>query len=102
MTEPIDSPQLPSGDDRRTPLLVCAPLRVEARAVRRGLRDSARAAGTTGRDGAGDAASVVRTGYGTTRAANRAAEVEHIPFGMMAITGTGAGLIPDRPGPACS
>ena len=95
MTEPIDSPQPPPGDDRRAPLLVCAPLRVEARAVRRGLRDSARAAGTTGRDDAGDAASVVRTGYGTTRAANRAAEVEHIPFGMMAITGTGAGLVPD-------
>jgi 4-hydroxy-3-methylbut-2-enyl diphosphate reductase len=95
MTEPIDSPQPPPGDDRRAPLLVCAPLRVEARAVRRGLRDSAQAAGTAGRDDAGDAASVVRTGYGTTRAANRAAEVEHIPFGMMAITGTGAGLVPD-------
>jgi 4-hydroxy-3-methylbut-2-enyl diphosphate reductase len=99
MTEPIESPQPPPGDDRRAPLLVCAPLRVEARAVRRGLRDSARTAGAAGRDGAGQAASVVRTGYGTTRAASRAAEVQHIPFGMMAITGTGAGLVPDvRPG----
>jgi 4-hydroxy-3-methylbut-2-enyl diphosphate reductase len=101
MTEPIDSPRQPPGDDRRAPLLVCAPLRAEARAVRRGLRDSARVTGpaggtgATGRDGAGDAARVVRTGLGTTRAASRAADVSQIPFGMMAITGTGAGLHPD-------
>jgi 4-hydroxy-3-methylbut-2-enyl diphosphate reductase len=94
MTEPIESPQPPPGDDRRAPLLVCAPLRVEARAVRRGLRDSARAGGASGRDGA-DAASVVRTGYGITRAVNRAADVHQIPFGMLAITGTGAGLAAD-------
>jgi 4-hydroxy-3-methylbut-2-enyl diphosphate reductase len=99
MTEPIESPQPPPGEQSRAPLLVCAPLRVEARAVRRGLRDSARDAGAAGRDGAGEAASVVRTGYGTTRATSRAAKVQHIPFGMMAITGTGAGLVPDlRPG----
>ncbi|HYZ54779.1 MAG TPA: 4-hydroxy-3-methylbut-2-enyl diphosphate reductase [Streptosporangiaceae bacterium] len=99
MTEPIHPPQYPPGgppgSDGRLPLLVCAPLRVEARAVKRGLRDSARAARPVRPSaGAADASSVLRTGYGSTRAANRALEVRQIPFGMLAITGTGAGLAP--------
>ncbi len=76
------------------PLLVCAPLRFEARAVRRGLRDSARAGGGTSRDDA-DTPTVIRTGYGSSRAASHAEKVRHGPFGMLAITGTGAGLVPE-------
>jgi 4-hydroxy-3-methylbut-2-enyl diphosphate reductase len=95
MTELIHSPQgppiSPRGEDGRPPLLVCAPLRFEARAVRRGLRDSARAGGGPAAGGT-EAASVLRTGYGTTRAANRADELRQTSFGMLAITGTGAGL----------
>jgi 4-hydroxy-3-methylbut-2-en-1-yl diphosphate reductase len=97
MTEPIHSPQPAPGrlpGDGRSPLLVCAPLRFEARAVRRGLRDSARA--SSGAAGGAETRSVLRTGYGTTRrATNRVAEVRQIPFGMLAITGTGAGLAAD-------
>ncbi|HLH57779.1 MAG TPA: 4-hydroxy-3-methylbut-2-enyl diphosphate reductase [Streptosporangiaceae bacterium] len=101
MTEPLHSPSpdgRPPGD--QPPLLVCAPLRVEARAVRRGLRDSARAGSraTGSQAPAGDGAagaSVLRTGYGTRRASHRAVEVSHGTFGMMAITGTGAGLTAD-------
>src|SRR6201999_966190 len=77
------------------PLLVCAPLRFEARAVRRGLRDSARAAGSGRRAARAAAPAVVRTGYGPTRAADRAARLEADSFRMMAITGTAAGLAPD-------
>jgi 4-hydroxy-3-methylbut-2-enyl diphosphate reductase len=78
------------------PLLVCTPLRAEAQAVRRGLRDSAKAA--DGVSGA-DAPTVLRTGYGAARAASRASEIRHLPFGMLAIMGTGAGLAADlRPG----
>jgi 4-hydroxy-3-methylbut-2-enyl diphosphate reductase len=65
-------------------LLVCSPLRLEARAVRRGI---------------GDAADVQRTGYGAARAAAAAAELRTTPFGMLAVAGTGAGLGTDqRPG----
>ena len=46
------------------PLLVCAPLRFEARAVRRGLRDSARAAGSGRRAARRGAPEVLRAGYG--------------------------------------
>src|SRR6201994_4132258 len=82
------------------PLLVCAPLRFEARAVRRGLRDSARAAGR-GPAGRGRRAArrgapeVLRVGYGPARAAARAAELESGTFATMAVMGTGAGLAPD-------
>ncbi|HEX4255127.1 MAG TPA: 4-hydroxy-3-methylbut-2-enyl diphosphate reductase [Streptosporangiaceae bacterium] len=77
------------------PLLVCAPLRFEARAVRRGLRDSARAAGSGRRAARAAAPGVLRIGYGPARAADRAARIEAGSFGMMAITGTAAGLAPD-------
>jgi len=74
------------------PMLVCAPLRLEARAVGRGLRDSGRAAGA-GRGA--QPPTVLRTGYGPRRAADRADTVRRGPFGMLAITGTGAGLAPE-------
>jgi 4-hydroxy-3-methylbut-2-enyl diphosphate reductase len=77
------------------PLLVCAPLRFEARAVRRGLRDSARAAGSGRRAARAAAPAVLRTGYGPARAADQAARIEAGSFRMMAITGTAAGLAPD-------
>jgi 4-hydroxy-3-methylbut-2-enyl diphosphate reductase len=65
-------------------LLVCAPLRLEARAVRRGL---------------GAAGHVLATGYGPRRAGRRAAALRQVPFGALAIAGTGGGLARDlRPG----
>jgi 4-hydroxy-3-methylbut-2-en-1-yl diphosphate reductase len=60
--------------------IVCAPLRFEARAVRRGL------------GGAGD---VRATGYGPARAAKHAAMLADRPFGMLAVAGTGGGLTRD-------
>jgi len=88
----------PLAEPPAGPLLVCAPLRFEARAIRRGLRDSARAGGGTGRGDAGSP-TVMRTGYGSVRAARHAEKVREGSFGMLAITGTGAGLAPVlRPG----
>ena len=62
-----------------TDLLACAPLRIEARAVRRGLN------GMPG-------VRVARTGYGSRRSAQQAAELARQPFGMMAVTGVGGAL----------
>jgi 4-hydroxy-3-methylbut-2-en-1-yl diphosphate reductase len=65
-------------------LLVCAPLRLEARALRRGL---------------GDGVEVRRTGYGVTRASKQADRLPGNSFGMLVIGGTGAGLSTElRPG----
>ncbi len=61
-------------------LVVCAPLRLEARAVRRGV-----AAGTR----------VLQTGYGPRRSARQAGRLERSPFGMLAVAGVGGGLAPD-------
>ncbi len=61
-------------------LLVCSPLRLEARAVRRGV-------------GAGG--DVRRTGYGPGKSAQQAAVLRSLPFGMLAIAGTGGGLTGD-------
>ena len=58
-------------------LVVCAPLRLEARAVRRGLR------------GRGE---VRRSGYGPARAARRAAELRDGSFGKLAVGGVGGGI----------
>ena len=99
---------------RRSPvtgagLLVCAPLRLEARAVRRGLR-SASQAGTsqagasqagTSQAGASQfgAGRVVATGYGPRRAAARADALRQEPFAALAVAGTGGGLSAElRPG----
>jgi 4-hydroxy-3-methylbut-2-enyl diphosphate reductase len=68
----------PAGNGRATSgLLVCAPLRIEARAVRRGI---------------GGAAEVRVTGYGKARAAKQAALLRGESFGMLAVAGTGGGL----------
>ena len=56
-------------------LVVCSPLRIEARAMRRGL---------------GDAAEVRHSGYGTTRATAQADRLRGVPFAAMAVGGTGA------------
>jgi 4-hydroxy-3-methylbut-2-enyl diphosphate reductase len=66
-----------------TETIICAPMRIEARAIRRGLRGSA------------DPPEVLRTGYGTTRAADRAGELKSGSFGQMIIMGVGAGLTTD-------
>jgi 4-hydroxy-3-methylbut-2-enyl diphosphate reductase len=67
------------------PLLICAPMRIEARAIRRGLRPGP--------------ADIFRTGWGTTRAAQAAKNMSHRPFGPVVVMGTGAGLTGDlRPG----
>jgi 4-hydroxy-3-methylbut-2-en-1-yl diphosphate reductase len=58
-------------------LLVCAPLRLEARAIRRGLR------------GDGD---VRRTGMGARKSARQAAQLRTGGFGMLAVAGVGGGL----------
>jgi 4-hydroxy-3-methylbut-2-enyl diphosphate reductase len=61
-------------------LLICAPLRVEARAVRRGLNGSARHVAVT------------RAGFGPVRAARRAEGLVREPFGMLAVAGVGGAL----------
>src|SRR6266566_2569757 len=71
------------------PLLICAPMRIEARAIRQGLRAGAEVVRT------GSAPTVLRTGYGTTRAAERAGELKASPFGQLVIMGVGAGLTAD-------
>jgi 4-hydroxy-3-methylbut-2-en-1-yl diphosphate reductase len=63
------------------PMVVCTPLRVEARAVRRGL---------------GDGADVLRTGYGAAKSAARADQLGAAPFRMLAIAGCGGGLTADQ------
>ena len=99
MTEPIHSPpDGPVGPDGNAPLLVCAPLRFEARAVRRGLRDGDpgdSGAGSGAGHGIADPPTVLRTGYGTKRSAGRLEKMRQVRFGTLAITGTGVGLAPD-------
>jgi 4-hydroxy-3-methylbut-2-en-1-yl diphosphate reductase len=63
-----------------TGLLICSPLGIEARAVRRGLtRDT----------------SVLRTGYGSTRSAARAREMSQRSFSQLAVMGVGGALTAD-------
>ncbi len=64
-------------------LTVCAPLGVEARALRRGLA------------GSHDQAEVIRTGYGPVRAAAAAARIAASAPDMLAIGGVGGALISD-------
>jgi 4-hydroxy-3-methylbut-2-en-1-yl diphosphate reductase len=61
-------------------LLVCSPLRLEARAVRRGL---------------GGAAQVRVTGYGPARSRRQAAALASGGFGLLAVVGVGGGLTDD-------
>jgi 4-hydroxy-3-methylbut-2-en-1-yl diphosphate reductase len=73
----------PGGPAQRR-LLVCAPLRIEARAVRRGLNGLARGEGT--------AVTVTRTGFGPRRSARSARDLARQPFGTLAVTGVGGAL----------
>ncbi|MGE5135252.1 MAG: 4-hydroxy-3-methylbut-2-enyl diphosphate reductase, partial [Gemmatimonadota bacterium] len=61
-------------------LVVCAPLRLEARAIRRGVGTRAR---------------VVQTGYGPRRSTRQASRLQGTSFGMLAVTGVGGGLTGD-------
>jgi 4-hydroxy-3-methylbut-2-en-1-yl diphosphate reductase len=61
-------------------LVVCAPLRLEARAVRRGL---------------GDRGEVRRSGYGPARAAVQAGQLRDLPLRMLAVGGVGGGIRAD-------
>jgi 4-hydroxy-3-methylbut-2-enyl diphosphate reductase len=111
--------QVAGGRSRRAPvtgpgLLVCAPLRLEARALRRGLRSAGQETGQpTGQEtgqptgqgtgqptGAGrGAVRVVATGYGPRRASARETMLRDQPFAAMAIAGVGGGLAAGlRPG----
>ena len=83
----VGSPRVRRSPATGSGLLVCAPLRLEARAVRRGLRSAGRAG--AGRAGAGR---VVATGYGPARAAAQADALRQEPFAALAVAGTGGGL----------
>jgi 4-hydroxy-3-methylbut-2-enyl diphosphate reductase len=61
-------------------LVVCSPLRLEARAVRRGL---------------GGRGEVRRSGYGPTRAAAQAGQLRNAPLRMLAVGGVGGGVRAD-------
>jgi len=79
----------PEAEPGEVPLIICAPLRTEARAVRRGLSGSGRTGRTT----------VTRTGFGPARAARRAEVLAREPFGMLAVAGVGGALDPElQPG----
>jgi 4-hydroxy-3-methylbut-2-en-1-yl diphosphate reductase len=67
-------------------LTVCAPLRVEARALRRGLRSAEGPAGQV---------AVIRTGYGPVRAAVAAASIARAAPSLLAVGGVGGGLADD-------
>ncbi len=87
MTETIPQPRVAEeGDLADAPadapaLLVYAPLRFEANAVRRGLTQSS--------------SHVQRTGMGATRSRKSAAQSQPGPFGAMVVMGTAAGLAAD-------
>jgi len=78
------SPAAVSRPDAAGRLVVCSPLRLEARAVRRGI---------------GDNGEVLRTGFGGRRSLVAADRLRGSAFGMLAISGTGGGLSADlKPG----
>jgi 4-hydroxy-3-methylbut-2-en-1-yl diphosphate reductase len=99
MTDTIPRPRDAEdlGDpDPKDPLLICAPLRIEARAVLRGVRGGGEPPRDQGGSG-GDRppVEILRTGYGTTRAARQAGQLSHGRFGQMMIMGVGGGLSTD-------
>jgi 4-hydroxy-3-methylbut-2-en-1-yl diphosphate reductase len=90
MTETIPQPRTVVAADRiedtvpesaKPGLLVFAPLRIEANAVRRGLT--------------GPGSQVLRTGMGSTRAKKSAAKSQPNSFGATVVMGTAAGLSDD-------
>jgi 4-hydroxy-3-methylbut-2-en-1-yl diphosphate reductase len=70
-----------SGEPGTDKLVVCSPLRLEARAARRGI-------------GAGG--EVLRTGYGPARAAAAAERLRGVTFKALAVAGVGGGLTADQ------
>ena len=72
-------------------LTVCAPLGIEARALRRGLRG----AGGEPVPGGPDEVQVIRTGYGPARAAAAAARIARSRPDMLVVGGVGGGLTAD-------
>ena len=90
MTETIPQPRTEAAADNieesapesaKPGLLVLAPLRLEANAVRRGL--------------ANPASRVLHTGMGATRARKSAGKSKPLSFGAMVVMGTAAGLSTD-------
>ena len=90
MTETIPQPRTEAAADHieesapesaKPGLLVLAPLRLEANAVRRGL--------------ANPASRVLHTGMGATRARKSAGKSKPLSFGAMVVMGTAAGLSTD-------
>ncbi len=81
MTDTIPRPDAASRAAAGRPdALVCAPLRIEAAAIRQGLPGPV---------------TVLRTGYGSTRAAQAAEQISRRPFGQLIVMGAGAGLTAD-------
>ena len=90
MTETIPQPRTEAAADQteegapesaKPGLLVLAPLRLEASAVRRGLTNPT--------------SHVLHTGMGTTRARKAAGKSQPLSFGAMVVMGTAAGLSAD-------
>jgi 4-hydroxy-3-methylbut-2-enyl diphosphate reductase len=86
MTDTVSRPRAGAGPQpgpgRQDPAagqaaLICAPMRIEAAAIRRRLPDSV---------------TVLRTGYGTARAEQAAEDISRRPFGQLIVMGVGAGL----------
>ena len=97
MTETIprtrDSDAGADDAEEQDSLLLLAPLRIEARAIRRGLRAGGhRGVVPPGQHSLPEPPAVIRTGYGATRAARQAGRLSHDPFGQMMIMGVGGGL----------
>jgi len=77
--------------------VICAPLRVEARALRRGLRGAGISASSASAGQPG--VTVVRTGYGPVRSAEAASMLERTAPDMIAVGGVAGALAHDlRPG----
>jgi 4-hydroxy-3-methylbut-2-en-1-yl diphosphate reductase len=77
--------------------VICAPLRVEARALRRGLRAAGISASSASAGQPG--VLVVRTGYGPVRSARAASMLERTAPDMIAVGGVAGALAGDlRPG----
>jgi 4-hydroxy-3-methylbut-2-en-1-yl diphosphate reductase len=80
----LPGPQRRARNTAASKLTVCSPLRLEARAVRRGI---------------GSNGGILRTGYGAARAQAQANRLRDVTFKALAIAGTGGGLTADqRPG----
>src|SRR6202034_1883552 len=80
-TDDAAAPALSSKQGASAGLLVLAPLRLEANAVRRGLTQPS--------------SRVMHTGLGATRARKSAGKSQPHPFGAMIVMGTAAGLSDD-------